>query len=93
MQTIGCRLRHILKQRGVTLRRFSEQTGIPYRSLQNYSLDLSKPTADNLAAMAGVGVDLHWLLLGDAGPKHQAVRLIIDDRVVLNGQIIPWSGA
>ncbi len=67
---IGARLRYAIKTRGESFRAFSERTGIPYRSLQQYLGEERLPGADVLIRMAvRGGIDLHFLLLGEGSPS------------------------
>lgn len=65
---IGVRLRRFLRFRGLSIREFSEETAIPYRTLQNYLSEQRKPGAEHLKAMADYGVDVNWLLGARAKP-------------------------
>lgn len=58
------RLRGIIEARGQTLRGFSDETGIKYRSLQEYVAGNSTPGYEQLQKMSEVGVDIMYLLHG-----------------------------
>lgn len=62
--TLGERLRAVIKQRGKTIRDFSDELGIQYRSMQRYLAGQSTPPAGDLARLAVAGVDVNWLLTG-----------------------------
>ncbi len=58
------RLRGIIQARGESLKSFSDKSGIPYRSLQEYVGGKNKPGFEQLQKMASVGVDVGFLLTG-----------------------------
>jgi hypothetical protein len=66
--TIGDRLRALLTDRHGAIREFSDATGIPYRTVQEYLASNNKPGADHLARMALAGADVHYLLTGRTPP-------------------------
>ncbi len=67
--SIGGRLRAAIAARRESLREFSDRTGIPYRSLQQYLRDERAPGAEALGRIAAhSGIDLHYLLLGEGAP-------------------------
>lgn len=74
---IGDQLRGFLRFRGLTIRAFSDSTGIPYRTLQDYLANKNRPGTAHMLAMARAGVDLNWLLLGseDSRPAFSATTL------------------
>jgi transcriptional regulator with XRE-family HTH domain len=92
--TIGHRLRRLLGLRGQSIREFSDATGIPYRTLQDYLGDKSKPGAEQLARIASAGIDVNLLLSGKArrfgylleipAPADDEVYYILGDMEVLN---------
>lgn len=48
------------------VKEFSEQTGIPYRTLQQYLSDDRAPAADALTKIcAQTNINIHWLLTGE----------------------------
>lgn len=61
---IGERLREAISLKGKSLRAFSDDSGIPYRTLQDYVSDARLPGADALSRISGQGIDVNWLLLG-----------------------------
>lgn len=63
--SLGQRLRLYIDVNGITVRAFSERSGIPYRSVHEYLSDKRKPSADHLENMARLGVDIAWLLTGE----------------------------
>lgn len=48
-----------------SLKVFSRESGIPYRTLQDYISGSRLPGADALQKIARRGVDINWILLGD----------------------------
>jgi transcriptional regulator with XRE-family HTH domain len=64
--TIGTRLRRLLRLRRQSIREFSEATGIPYRTLQDYLAGKAKPGAEQLGRVALAGLDVNFLLTGKA---------------------------
>ena len=62
MTALGDRLRMWLEFRGISLRTFSDETGVPYATLQNYLSGKRSPGADHLARIGAGGIDLNWLL-------------------------------
>lgn len=65
ISTIGGRLRAFVAWRGFSLRAFSEQTGIPYRTLQKYVANVAAPGAEHLARISNAGVEMNWLVTGE----------------------------
>lgn len=62
---IGQRLNEILEVKDLKIRGFSEATGIPYRSAQNYLSGKQVPGAEALAKIhTRLGIDLNWLVCG-----------------------------
>ncbi|MFE0754288.1 helix-turn-helix domain-containing protein [Inquilinus sp. NPDC058860] len=64
--SIGERLRLAIKAGRETYAEFSERTGIPYRTLQNYLRNEREPNAASLAKIReATEVNLNWLLTGE----------------------------
>ncbi len=60
------RLKAAIHDAGFTIKKFSELSGVPYRTLQGYLSGKREPGAINLRLMAPhLGVSLHWLLTGE----------------------------
>ena len=60
------RLKKVLKILELNTKKAAELTDIPYRTLQNYLLNLREPTVTNLVKIATrLGINLHWLLTGE----------------------------
>ncbi|MFZ4605226.1 MAG: helix-turn-helix domain-containing protein [Caulobacter sp.] len=64
LSRVGLRLRAAINARGETLRSFSDRSGIPYRSLQEYVAGKNKPGFEQLQKIATSGVDVGFLLTG-----------------------------
>lgn len=74
--SIGSRLRSLIDGQGVTIRAFSERCEIPYRTLQEYLVDKSKPGTDHLKRLAVAGVNINWLLTGSMETKMQELPIL-----------------
>lgn len=60
------RLKILIDLLGFNIKQFSRQTGIPYRTLQNYLLGLREPTIENISKISThLGINLNWLLTGE----------------------------
>jgi transcriptional regulator with XRE-family HTH domain len=64
LSRVGSRLRAAISARGETLKSFSDRSGIPYRSLQEYVAGKNKPGFEQLQKIAASGVDVGFLLTG-----------------------------
>jgi transcriptional regulator with XRE-family HTH domain len=64
---VGERMRRLISARGQSMKAFSDQSGIPYRSLQDYVAGKNRPGFEQLQKMAAVGVDVSFLLTGIHG--------------------------
>ncbi|MCX8041938.1 MAG: XRE family transcriptional regulator, partial [Thermodesulfobacteriaceae bacterium] len=63
---ISERLKILIQTLGLSLRNFAKMTNIPYRTLQNYTLGISRPNLDYLEKVCSTfGVNLNWLLTGE----------------------------
>jgi len=59
------RLKQVMEVKGFNLKTFSEQTDIPYRTLQNYILTNREPSAESLTKLhSQLGINLNWLMSG-----------------------------
>ena len=54
--------------RGQKLPEFSRGIGVPFPAVRNYVFRATWPGGKHLAAMASAGVDVNWLLTGQAQP-------------------------
>lgn len=64
----GQRLEHIRAQIGLTQSETCARMGIPLRTYTRYATGERPPSADALAALAHMGVNLNWLITGDGSP-------------------------
>lgn len=62
IDSVSYRLRLFIAFTGQSIRQFSVETGIPYRTLQDYLAGKRLPGAEHLARMNESGVDLNWLI-------------------------------
>ena len=70
MSSINERMKLVIQEKQFSIKQASEETGIPYRSLQNY-LNGQLPGPDALVKFReAFGVDLNWLLTGE-GETHK----------------------
>lgn len=70
MSSISERMKLVLQEKKFSIKQASEETDIPYRSLQNY-LNGQLPGPDALVKFRETfGVDLNWLLTGE-GETHK----------------------
>uniref|UniRef100_A0A7C2V5Z5 XRE family transcriptional regulator n=1 Tax=Hydrogenobacter sp. TaxID=2152829 RepID=A0A7C2V5Z5_9AQUI len=81
MSIIKDRLKLLMKLLGINLKEFAEISGIPYRTLQNYTLGVREPTIENLQKMANAtNCDLHWLITGKGKPFREEPKEQLDPR-------------
>ncbi len=66
VMSLGKRLRMYIDVHGMTVRDFSRHFGIPYRSVHEYLSNKRRPSAEHLENMARCGIDITWLVLGQA---------------------------
>jgi transcriptional regulator with XRE-family HTH domain len=65
-KSIGQRLRDSIKVNNMSLKDFSDKTGIPYRTLQQYVADEIFPGGEALKKIhAELGISTDWLLSGE----------------------------
>lgn len=70
--SFGNRLREAIEKKGETYRAFSERTGIPYRTLQQYLRDERAPGAEALIKiLTHSDISLYHLLLGVGEMYHE----------------------
>lgn len=70
---IGDRLRHWRKRvLGMTQEQFAQATGIHLSAIRKYESRSSLPSGESLLAIAGTGVNLHWLLTGEGDTRAPA---------------------
>ncbi len=78
--SIENRLKQVMETKNMNIKKFSETTGIPYRTLQNYLLGERKIGIEALDKInTQLGIDLNWLLTGKEN-THKAVdkKLMIE---------------
>lgn len=86
---ISDRLKQILEVKGMSIKEFSELTGISYRSVMNYLNEGRDPSSEALIKIHnGVGIDINWLLIGSgkmffSEDKKNALS-IQEDELILN---------
>ncbi len=74
--SIGKRLRLVIDTSGSKVTEFSDSTGIPYRTLQQYLSDKRSPATEALTKICEqTSIDVHWLLTGQ-GTMHRNVNII-----------------
>ncbi|HNA45597.1 MAG: helix-turn-helix domain-containing protein [Dechloromonas agitata] len=67
---IGDRLRHWRKRvLGMTQEQFAQATGIHLSAIRKYESRSSLPSGESLLAIAGTGINLHWLLTNEGGMR------------------------
>lgn len=64
LSRVGERLRAVIGARGETLKSFSDRSGVPYRSLQEYVAGKNKPGFEQIQKIAAAGIDIGFLLTG-----------------------------
>ncbi|HDL5700391.1 TPA: helix-turn-helix transcriptional regulator [Mannheimia haemolytica] len=70
---ISDRLKQILEVKGMSIREFSELTGISYRSAMNYLNEGRDPNVEGLVKIhEALGISITWLLTGN-GAMFQTV--------------------
>lgn len=63
--SIGKRLREAIDSSGLKINEFSEVSGIPYRTLQQYLSDSRSPATEALIKICTqTSINIHWLLTG-----------------------------
>lgn len=64
--SISEHLKLVINDKGLNIKGFSEATGIPYRTVQNYLLEDRDPNVESLLKMAkAMNINLHWLITGE----------------------------
>ncbi|MFC1027153.1 helix-turn-helix domain-containing protein [Pasteurella multocida] len=63
--SISERLKLVCQEKNWKLKDFSEATGLPYRTAQGYLNGTREPNAEGMAAIAKLGVNLNWLVVGE----------------------------
>lgn len=80
---VGERLTEALRVKGLGLREASEQTGVPYRTLQDYTRLQREPKAETIGQIGTrLRVSCDWLLTGE-GSMWKAAGLSPDEEWLL----------
>ncbi|GKS85554.1 helix-turn-helix transcriptional regulator [Acidovorax sp. SUPP1855] len=82
---IGERLREERERLGLTQPAFADAAGAKKRTLIDWEKGVSSPTAVQLSALAGIGVDVLYVLTGQSSqPATAPERLTPRQRALLN---------
>ncbi|MDY0163407.1 helix-turn-helix domain-containing protein [Desulfobotulus sp.] len=65
------RIREWRQALGLTQAAFSEQTGVPLRTIKGYESGERSPGMEALASIAKTGVNLNWLLTGEGNMRNK----------------------
>ncbi|VEB27443.1 Helix-turn-helix domain [Actinobacillus lignieresii] len=72
---ISNRLKQILEVKGMTIKEFSELTGISYRSAMNYLNEGRDPNVEGLVKIhEALGISITWLLTGKGAMFQSATK-------------------
>ncbi|MXN89185.1 helix-turn-helix domain-containing protein [Pasteurella canis] len=72
---ISDRLKQILEVKGMSIREFSELTGISYRSAMNYLNEGRDPNVEGLIKIhEALGISITWLLTGKGAMFQSATK-------------------
>jgi transcriptional regulator with XRE-family HTH domain len=63
--SISERLQKVFDVLNKTIKEVAVETGLPYRTLQNYLRGEREPNTEGLEKISRLGVNLHWLLTGE----------------------------
>ncbi|RDE71933.1 XRE family transcriptional regulator [Haemophilus sputorum] len=64
--SISERLKQIIESKKLNIKEFSELSGIPYRSVQNYLRNEREPNVEALMKLhTQLGINLNWLVSGN----------------------------
>lgn len=92
---INLRIRSALDALNLKISEASEQSGVPYRTLQNYLDGSRQPKAENLGLLCTrLGINASWLLTGDGQMLAGEVAADQSGRVNANEQALLtlWRG-
>lgn len=63
--SISERLKQVIEDKNLNIKAFSETSGIPYRSIQNYLRNEREPNVEALIKLKeAMNIDINWLLTG-----------------------------
>jgi len=66
LKDIGKRIKEIIKKLNISIKEFSDITGIPYPTLQDYIAGKRQPGANNLQKISmRLHISIDWLLTGE----------------------------
>lgn len=69
--SISERLKQVIEDKNLNIKAFSEISGIPYRSIQNYLRNEREPNVEALIKLKeAMNIDINWLLTGEGGMYH-----------------------
>jgi transcriptional regulator with XRE-family HTH domain len=83
------RIREWRQALGLTQAAFSEQTGVPLRTIKGYESGERSPGMDALASIAKTGVNLNWLLTGEGSMRSDEERAATPDVAVATPDVAP----
>ena len=63
--SINSRVCLIIEQFGGSITKFSERSGINYRSVQNYMRGDREPNSEAYLKFAQLGININWILTGE----------------------------
>ena len=64
--SISERLKQVIEDKNLNIKAFSEISGIPYRSIQNYLRNEREPNVEALIKLKeAMNIDINWLLTGE----------------------------
>ena len=64
--SISERLKQVIEDKNLNIKAFSEISGIPYRSIQNYLRNEREPNVEALIKLKeAMNIDINWLLIGE----------------------------
>lgn len=67
--TIGQRLEQVRASLGLTQAEMCVKMGLPLRTYTRYALGQRPPSAEALAALVRMGININWLLTGDGAMR------------------------
>lgn len=69
--SISERLKQVIEDKNLNIKAFSEISGIPYRSVQNYLRNEREPNVEALIKLKeAMNIDINWLLTGEGRMYH-----------------------
>lgn len=64
--SINERLKQVIESKNLNIKEFSELSGIPYRSVQNYLRNEREPNVETLTKLKEMmNININWLLTGE----------------------------